>query len=353
MPSKIFAVFVCLFTMGWPSEGVSQDGLERVSLSVASDRAYVDLEASKRSDELSRHVEQLLQLQPVRDAAILTQMLIAPAKNDQEKAWLVYRWVAGRVSYDDSASAKLGAAARRSTEHMMNYPRGTCAVYAHLAHAMFKLAGLESKLIYGEVKTSADSSRRGRLSHAWNAVRLDGRWWTIDTTWGAGYLSESGFVRQESDVFFMIPRAWVALNYYDPADTVGAQQELGISKATFNRLSEGGLKVSAVGFSVMDVLQVADRGAALVEVYSVPVGAFKVIQAPVVRQLSRGVIQHFNLQSIFYEELVVVQGDDWTYLKKSQDRFDVAVRPKFGELLVMGRKRGRDDFEALLGYSTQ
>lgn len=353
MRSQNFYGLVLALAMGFSSVGMAQDGLARVSLSVAPDRASVDLGVSKRSEELSRHVYQLLQLQPVRDAAILTQMLVAPARTDQEKAWLVYRWVAGRVTYDDSASAKFGLAARRSPEHMMNYPRGSCAVYAHLAHAMFKLAGLDSKLIYGEVKTSTGASGRGRLSHAWNAVKVDGRWWTIDPTWGAGYLSESGFVRQESDLYFMIPVAWVVLNYYDPADTVGAQQEMGVSKAQFNRLPEGGLQVSAVGFSANDVLRMADRGAALVETYAVPEGAFKVIQAPVARLLSRGVPQRFSLQSLLYEDVVVVQGDDWTYLKKSQDRFEADLRPKGGELLVMGRKRGKEDFEALLGYSTQ
>lgn len=340
-------------TLGVSSMAVARDGVNRVSLSAEPAREYLDSRLTSRLDELQQHVYRLLQQQQVKDASIFTQVLVAPARTDQEKAWLVYRWVAGRVVYDESASAKFGLAARRSTENMMNNPRGTCAVFAHLAHAMFKLAGLDSKLIYGEVKATNSASGRGRLSHAWNAVKLDGRWWTIDPTWGAGYLSDTGFVRQETDLYFMMPAAWVVLNYYDPADTVGAQQEMGVSKAQFNRLPEGGLYASSVGFSVSEVLNMADRGGALVETFMVQEGAFKVLQAPVARQLSRGVAQRFSLQSPLYEEVVVVQGDDWTYLKKSQDRFDADLRPKGGELLVMGRKRGKEDFEALLGYSTQ
>lgn len=332
---------------GLLSAAMARDGVDRVSFAPSVTTEYSDSRAAIRVSELQGYVQKMLLVQKVEDVSAFVRQLVAPARSDQEKAWLVYRWVAGRVVYDVGASARLGPVSRRSIEHMLNNPRGACALYARLTHELFQLAGLDSRLVSGAVKTGGAGSRG---SHAWNVVKLGGRWWTVDPTWGAGYLSDAGFVRQQNDLFFMIPAAWVALNYFDPADTVGAQQDMGISQAEFNRLPEGGIYVSALGFPARDVFRTAVKGEPLVETYALPEGAFKVLQAPLGRNLNRGAVHHFSLESSLYEEMVLVQGDDWTYLNRLQGRFDVDLRPKSGELLVMGRMRGKDEFEALLGY---
>jgi transglutaminase/protease-like cytokinesis protein 3 len=43
-------------------------------------------------------------------------------------------------------------------------------------------------------------------NHAWNAVRIEGQWRLLDSTWGAGYLSPAGeFVRAFNAHYFLTP----------------------------------------------------------------------------------------------------------------------------------------------------
>jgi transglutaminase/protease-like cytokinesis protein 3 len=45
--------------------------------------------------------------------------------------------------------------------------------------------------------------------HAWNAVRLDGRWYLIDVTWDSGFLDGSAFTKKyRSDYLFTLPEAF-------------------------------------------------------------------------------------------------------------------------------------------------
>jgi transglutaminase/protease-like cytokinesis protein 3 len=43
-------------------------------------------------------------------------------------------------------------------------------------------------------------------NHAWNAVKINGRWFLLDVTWGAGYIDENNrFVRRFQDHYFLTP----------------------------------------------------------------------------------------------------------------------------------------------------
>jgi transglutaminase/protease-like cytokinesis protein 3 len=71
---------------------------------------------------------------------------------------------------------------------------GVCEGYARLMVALGKAAGVEIAYVTGYIRDAhrrvapADSEATLRstlegYSHAWNAVKLDGRWWLMDATW--------------------------------------------------------------------------------------------------------------------------------------------------------------------------
>uniref|UniRef100_A0A1I8GAX0 TGc domain-containing protein n=1 Tax=Macrostomum lignano TaxID=282301 RepID=A0A1I8GAX0_9PLAT len=96
-------------------------------------------------------------------------------------------------------------------ESVLKNRAGVCEGYANLMLELCSILGVTCKVISGYSKEN-DSGVTGDQQaafdptefHAWNAVRLDGRWKLIDCTWGAGFVKDkNNFVRQENDLYFL------------------------------------------------------------------------------------------------------------------------------------------------------
>lgn len=72
--------------------------------------------------------------------------------------------------------------------------KGVCQDYSFLAIALLRSIGMEARFVEG----IADGVR-----HAWVEVKVDGRWLTMDPTWGSGYLNANGwFVKRYTPKYF-------------------------------------------------------------------------------------------------------------------------------------------------------
>lgn len=138
----------------------------------------------------------------------LSAYLTKPAKNDWEKARLIYRWITANISYNTVAlfSGNYGV---QNAESTLYERQAVCEGYAALFNSLAKKAGLESVVISGYAKGYGYSPGQ-RLTqtpnHSWNAVKINGTWRLIDSTWGAGHLGESGkFIRKYVEHFFLTP----------------------------------------------------------------------------------------------------------------------------------------------------
>ena len=139
----------------------------------------------------------------------LAAYLTAPAQNEIEKARAIFTWMATHITYDVKAY-KSKRNGDLSPEAVLKSKKAVCSGYANLFAALAKAAGLETVSITGYSKGySYEAGIRFReTNHAWNAVKLNGKWHLLDTTWGAGYLDERGrFVAMFRDHFFMTPPA--------------------------------------------------------------------------------------------------------------------------------------------------
>lgn len=138
----------------------------------------------------------------------LAAVLAKGAKNDREKARIIYRWIAKNISYDTHAffSGDFGDMSAKSVLKTMT---GICDGYAQLFVALATSTGLHAERIGGNSKGYGyvvGSKIEGPKNHAWNAVQIDGVWRLVDCTWGAGYIDEKkNFVERFSDYFFLTP----------------------------------------------------------------------------------------------------------------------------------------------------
>lgn len=165
-----------------------------------------------RAALMDRHA---LSIGPMHGATYeeIAEKLVRPAQNDAEKARVLYRWIAEHIAYDvDSFKNYLDGIRLNSTSARLTlkHRKSVCNGYANLYEAMGIHVGLDVKSIsgYGIGWSAANNPDQKPVeNHAWNAVRVGGRWYLLDVTWGAGHATRDlKFVRRfKSDYFFTPP----------------------------------------------------------------------------------------------------------------------------------------------------
>ncbi len=88
-----------------------------------------------------------------------------------DKALALHDWVTKNTTYDESYS-------HYGAEGILFHGIGTCNSYAVTYGMLLDAAGIENRTVTG---TATSGSVTG--SHAWNLVKLDGKWVHVDTTW--------------------------------------------------------------------------------------------------------------------------------------------------------------------------
>jgi len=128
-----------------------------------------------------------------------------PDMNDYQKARSVYCWVASNITYD------IGALTTKQKTNLhpdkvIAEKKAVCEGYANLFMAMCNHIGVKAWKVDGEARAATFGFHDVHdLSHAWNAVLVEGKYLLVDCTWGAGYVSEDSFIPRFTDYYFLCP----------------------------------------------------------------------------------------------------------------------------------------------------
>jgi hypothetical protein len=123
----------------------------------------------------------------------------------------LHDYVADRVAYDAPALAS-GNIPPQDAETVFRTRKGVCAGYARLLAALGKEAGVEIRYVVGDARTHG-SSETGN-SHAWNAAKIDGRYYLIDATWDSGSVDGSTFVKGYRTEYLFTPPEVFGLGHF-------------------------------------------------------------------------------------------------------------------------------------------
>ncbi|MDN4526487.1 transglutaminase domain-containing protein [Fictibacillus fluitans] len=124
----------------------------------------------------------------------LSAKLMAGRHNDKDKAKAVYEYVAKNIQYDVNKLDKRSFAFDDSALKTLHEKKGVCQDFSYLAIALLRAGGMEARMAIGYAGQD----------HAWIETKVNGRWLTMDPTWGSGYLQNGRFVRNYT------------LKYFDP-----------------------------------------------------------------------------------------------------------------------------------------
>lgn len=124
----------------------------------------------------------------------LAQNLTAGKESEREKALAVYEYVAKNIRYDVTKFQTDAFEYDDSALKTLREKKGVCQDYSFLAIALLRSIEMEARFVEGV----ADGNR-----HAWVEVLVDGKWITMDPTWGSGYLdNQDRFIQQYSTRYF-------------------------------------------------------------------------------------------------------------------------------------------------------
>jgi len=324
-------------------------------------------------------------------AAQVAASLSKAAKSDWEKARAVFDWICLNIAYDtDAFFGRTHAEA--SAKSTFESGKSVCQGYSELSLDLAGMLGIESLVVSGYSKGySYVPGRPSEKNHAWNAFKIEGAWYFMDTTWGAGHIDDSkSFVRDLDYAWFAMDPALFIYNHF-PEDGKSTLLSAKMSKADFDRLPyvptysfkrfyEAGVSpawqlrlidrygekiesqawniidLKAAGFPdsdleallakmpteqfVFEVLMLKDYGFGLGDLGSYLAGGaapkaykikgdLKVIDVPRGPVLKAGTAYRFILESKAAYAAAVLCGGEWTMLKKEGSRFS-------GEAAVTG-----------------
>jgi len=173
------------------------------------------------------------------DRKLLVAYLTHGLRTDSEKARAIYRWITDRITYDADAFLS-GHMEDMSVEDVMKKRMSVCFGFSNLFEKMAKDADLEVKSISGYAKAYGTSQGQhfDKPNHAWNAIRVNGNWYLIDSTWGAGYIKDGKFKKELSEAFFLTPPEQFVFSHFPVDEQWQLQRTSHLSQSEFESLPQ-------------------------------------------------------------------------------------------------------------------
>ncbi|MDR7000278.1 transglutaminase-like domain-containing protein [Neobacillus niacini] len=120
----------------------------------------------------------------------LAENITAGKHTNTEKSQVIFKWVATHVAYNaplvNASNPPIYSALQTYKTRVV-----LCSGYADLNAALHRAAGIDAKVVYGE-------------NHAWNEIKLNGKWQVEDPTYGSGFinLNTGKFVQSYHPAYF-------------------------------------------------------------------------------------------------------------------------------------------------------
>jgi transglutaminase-like putative cysteine protease len=123
----------------------------------------------------------------------LANELTSGLDSSLEKSEAIFTWVSQNITYDVDTlySNEYFYLDHPDAIEVLHSKLAMCMGFSRLNAALHRAVGIEAKVVFGE-------------GHAWNEIKINGKWQTQDTTFAAGFLNEDSrtFIKQYSPLYF-------------------------------------------------------------------------------------------------------------------------------------------------------
>lgn len=136
---------------------------------------------------------------------ILVENFLKLSKNQMDAAWFIYYWITHNISYGVNNSGY-------DPESVFKNRKAICGGYANLFKELANLMKLECETISGHSRSFDDQG------HAWNSIKIENKWFLIDSTWGAGVKIKNKW-NFNFDCFYFLTNPNQLINSHFPNDS--------------------------------------------------------------------------------------------------------------------------------------
>ncbi|HLP05840.1 MAG TPA: transglutaminase domain-containing protein [Paludibacter sp.] len=143
----------------------------------------------------------------LKTAPEIAAHLTAKLKSPVDKTRAIYYWIAHNIRYDTQAMGKgpqTYTDPQQLVDEVLLRRKGVCGHFAELFNAMCHTVGIESYVVPGYTTNNGEPTG---LSHAWNVVRINSRYYEIDATWAAGHFLDNSYKQEFDDQYFLVQPA--------------------------------------------------------------------------------------------------------------------------------------------------
>lgn len=276
--------------------------------------------------------------QYAHDKVTLAKYLQKPAKNDVEKARVIYTWIATHIRHDDEAF-NAGTEKNESGASVLARRATNSDGFSNLFQELGLLMKLQVEKISGHTKGYGfERGEKFSSNHDWNAVKIGRNWQLIDVTWGGSYAeaTDTGlkstmkfdpywfFVRPDAFIFSHLPEN----NSWQFASEVVSPKQYG----NLPSVKESFFKL---GFDATTVFKKAVSGETeeFVETFDLeyPVNG---AQLPIAKKIVRGREYTFLIESEYLEKIVLVDDGQQVELKREGNSYQIKHKPRGKKLQI-------------------
>lgn len=276
-----------------------------------------------------------------RNNAELADYLKRPAKNDLEKARLIYSWIATHIHYDDEGF-NTGQYSEESADSVLIRRKAVCEGFSSLFQELGHLMNLEVEKISGFAKGYGykPGDKFSDTDHAWNAVKIDGTWKLIDVTWGSSNseTTDKGLLKSTmrfDPYWFCVPPEAFIFSHL-PEDKDWQLTDNTITLREYENLLFINDSFFKLGFDSKQIFEKAISGTnrEFVETFpfEYPINA---AELPVSRKIERGRECTFSIESEYLESVMILDNEKWTELKREENIFSIKYTPTGDKLKIL------------------
>lgn len=184
----------------------------------------------------------------------LTLQIQQDFKSDMEKARAAFAWIAKNVSYNtkemgEVKKIRFSYTTEKELQEKKNQFRkdlamqtlhkrkALCEGYSTLFQELCQQMNIECEIVPGTARRFVSEIGIKNLpsNHAWNAVKIEGKWRLVDVTWAAGSIDfdKMIFRKEFSPSYFDVAPKEFALNHFpDNKDWLFIDEPFGLEKFT-------------------------------------------------------------------------------------------------------------------------
>lgn len=167
-------------------------------------------------------------------AEALAEQIETDFSSDVDKVRAIYKWLTLNVDYDIEAyykgqsrvnfsytnqedlQRKLAAINTHTINQTLRTNKAICEGYAQTFRKVSELVGVPCLFISGYSKSTINDIDNipPQEDHAWNGVKINGKWYLLDATWGSGHTQGRGWVQKFDDYYFLTKPEDFALTHF-------------------------------------------------------------------------------------------------------------------------------------------